>query len=259
MANAVSASNWAVLHPVHPTWLAMSAIQPATCCCPPPSGLLPAQRRPPNWLRSSAGNCIPMLPRSRLPHAVRLLPIASSGSTQQHAQLVCRHAHSATTRPRQREQQHSSSYSSIAKSALPTTLPPRTLPLYASFSASRVFWLTTVSTRAMPLRTTLLRRDGRGGHARRSEANSGMHQLPHQQAGGRTCPICCWQTAAETQQAWLAHAQHCCSCGCCNATACPPTPTPAHILDSLLGAPPVTLATRRPLSSCFSSLSCTDG
>lgn len=40
----------------------------------------------------------------------------------------------------------------------------RTLPLYASFRASRVFWLTTVSTRAMPLRTTLLQagRAGRG-------------------------------------------------------------------------------------------------
>ena len=31
----------------------------------------------------------------------------------------------------------------------------------------------------------------------------------------------------------------------------------SHIFDSLFGAPPVTLATRRAPSSCFSSLSCT--
>lgn len=40
------------------------------------------------------------------------------------------------------------------------------------------------------------------------------------------------------------------------AAACCPAAAAAHIFDSLLGAPPVTLATRRAASSVFSSLSC---
>ena len=73
---------------------------------------------------------------------------------------------------------HGSSCCRAGSHTRPTAYPPnwqarRTLPLYASFSASRVFWLTTVSTRAMPLRTTLLRagtRGGGGGGGRVSQA-----------------------------------------------------------------------------------------
>lgn len=145
-------------------------------------------------------------------------------------------------------------------SSLPSPPPPpaatpaavgRTLPLYASRRASRCFWFTTVSTRAMPLRTTLLWGAGRGGR-RRAER---VRRAPSAENAGLR-----HRSSSASPAAVLAPRHP------CFAAAWPlPAPQPrhrrhcAHILDSLLGAPPVTLATRRPPSSCFSSLSCGGG
>ena len=101
---------------------------------------------------------------------------------------------------------------------------PRALLLYASRSVFSCVWRITVSTRAMLSRTTLLRTRRGGGCARQArhvDARAGARRRP-------------------------AHSVH----------AAPMGGAATHILDSLFGAPPVTLATRSAASSVFSSLSC---
>lgn len=144
------------------------------CYCRGSSMLLQAAAAPTRRLQRTVCHAVPAAAELAVAPGAPLLPLnAAAGPWHSMPCSVssARSMHVATFPPP--SQRH---HGTAAAAGRPW--PALTLPLYASRRASRCFWLTTVSTRAMPLRTTLLQAGKEGSsksQVRKLHASALLH------------------------------------------------------------------------------------